>query len=276
LEKIELIPYDGTLDVCTKLTDLIARQYHELFLSVVVHGSVASNEVIPYSDFDGLLIVKDQFFESKKLKRFKKESMKIICKFDPLQHHGWFQINESQIKNYPEDYLPHVILKEAKVLLPHKTTNINIKIGKQPDFKRSCLNMINFLEAKINRNWRPKNMYQLKSFLSEIMLLPALYYSAKNGEGVLKKKSFALVREEFDAEEWMPITVASQIRKEWNYEINILQRLIMTRPERVFRKITEKLIAPRIPGIYSKKLNNSFYHSLKLLLAKMKSNLYEA
>ena len=85
---------------------------------MIVHGSVATNEVIPYSDFDGLLIVKDAFVNSKQLNQFKRASMKLILEFDPLQHHGWFQIKQSDLQNYPQYYLPFEILEHSKLMFP--------------------------------------------------------------------------------------------------------------------------------------------------------------
>ncbi|MCR9287874.1 MAG: nucleotidyltransferase domain-containing protein [Bacteroidetes bacterium] len=266
--------YQKKNGVINKLRALINEKYSELFIAVILHGSIATNEIIPYSDFDGLLIVKDKFIDSEKIKRFRKESMKIIYQFDPLQHHKWFQINNKQLKNYPENYLPHVVLENAKTLYPLKTISIEIEIIKHPDFKKSLESMTTFLERKISQNWTPRNMYQLKSFLSEIMLLPTLYYSAKHGKGIFKKQSFELVKNEFEISEWSPIQIASEIREDWVYQLNYFQRLIMTREEKLFRKITEKLIAPKIPVRFSKKLNTAFFQNLRQLMNSMRQKVF--
>ncbi len=48
-------------------------------------------------------------------KKFHKETMKIIHRFDPLQHHGWFQIKASDLYDYSEvKNLPLAVIKEAK------------------------------------------------------------------------------------------------------------------------------------------------------------------
>lgn len=274
IQKIFVDPFEGNLKVIRQIKDLIERRFQHLFLGVIVHGSVATNEVIKYSDFDGLLIIKDEYQNSKDLQLFKKQSMKIIYKFDPLQHHGWFQISENQLKNYPENYLPHVVLENAKTLYPLKTISIEIEIIKHPDFKKSLESMTTFLERKISQNWTPRNMYQLKSFLSEIMLLPTLYYSAKHGKGIFKKQSFELVKNEFEISEWSPIQIASEIREDWVYHLNYFQRLIMTREEKLFRKITEKLIAPKIPVRFSKKLNTAFFQNLRQLMNSMRQKVF--
>ena len=165
--------YKGDIGLINSLQKLIKNHYSELFISVIVHGSVATNEVIPYSDFDGLLIVKDNFVDSKKLKDFKRESMKFILKFDPIQHHGWFQISESQLEDYPESYLPISVLENAKSIYSiDSETQLNIRIKNKPDYKTGLYNMLNSLENKAVNKWKPNNLFQLKSFLSQIMLIP--------------------------------------------------------------------------------------------------------
>ena len=120
-----------------------------------MHGSVATNDVIKYSDFDGLLIIKDQYLGSKELESFKKESMKIIYNFDPLQHHGWFQILESDLKNYPENYLPVTTLEHAKLIYPkEESLEMQFKIDQDLDYQSGLLRILNQFEKRNAENWR--------------------------------------------------------------------------------------------------------------------------
>ena len=114
--KKSIQPYSGEHWLIKEIQAIIEKKYRTLFHSVIIHGSIATDELINYSDFDGLLIVKDSYVNSKQLKLFKKESMKLILRFDPLQHHGWFQILESQLLDFPQSYLPHEILDYSKLL----------------------------------------------------------------------------------------------------------------------------------------------------------------
>ena len=36
------------------LKDLVSRSYEHLFYAVIVHGSVSTNDVVSYSDFDNV------------------------------------------------------------------------------------------------------------------------------------------------------------------------------------------------------------------------------
>ncbi len=266
--------YNSNLALLGDLVSIVRNGYDKLFVAVLVHGSVATGEIINYSDFDGLLIVKDEYVNSLALKKFKRETLKKILVFDPLQHHGWFQIKESDLKNYPESYLPHEILKHSRLIYPFdEKINLDIHINDQPDYEKSLKMMLQSFECKIKNKWIPKNLFQLKSTLSQVMLLPSLYYSARYHKGIFKKYSFDAVRGDFSEEEWYVIEQATQIRNLWEYKLNWIQRLILRRPERVFRKITKKYVAPKIKNEF--KWDKSMKQSLKLLILKIKTIVNE-
>ena len=267
--------YDGDSVLVKQLRILIASKYSEIFHCVIVHGSVATNEVINYSDFDGLLIVKDRYANSKQLKVFKKESMKLILKFDPLQHHGWFQILESQLLDFPQSYLPHELLEHSKLLFPNVDgfiINPSIDI-KKVDYSKSFELLILSIETQSKLNFENMRIYDIKSFLSKIMLLPSMYYSVKHKKGIFKKQSFDLVNVDFTSEEWKCIEIASEIRLNWKYNLSFFQKFVMTQPEIVFRRLTKKYIAPKGNKEILDKLNDDFLNSLKLFIKKIKHNI---
>ena len=47
---------------------------------------------------------------------FKKESFEIMLECDPLQHHSWFELSESALNNYPNNYLPVSVLYNSKMI----------------------------------------------------------------------------------------------------------------------------------------------------------------
>lgn len=271
---LTILRYDGNLPVVTEILDLIEKHYSKLFCAVIIHGSVATKEVIPYSDFDGLLIVKDDFINSNKLVKFKNESMKLILKFDPLQHHGWFQIKESDLLSYPESYLPISILEHSKLMYPKiDSITFNIKPSEQKDFKRSLVQILNQFENRIRNNWQPRNVYQLKSMLSQIMLIPCLYYSAVNNKGIFKRDSFDAVKDQFAIEEWNPIVIASEIRLQWKNEFSSFQGFLLRMSNPLIRKIVKKYMAPKINAETQSRLNSDFYTNLNKLIHKIKKEI---
>ena len=270
-----LIPFhDSNLTIIEDIYDLVEIKYSKLFYAVIVHGSVATNDVIKYSDFDGLLIIKDQYLGSKELESFKKESMKIIYNFDPLQHHGWFQIIESDLKNYPENYLPVTTLEYAKLIYPkEKRLELCLKIDQDLDYKSSLIRMLNQFEKREADHWRPRNIYQVKSLLSQVMLIPCLYFSAINNDGIFKRESFQAVKLNFTKSEWMPIKTATDIRNNWNYKINVFQRIILKNSNKITRKIATRYLAPKIALNIQNELDDAFYVNLMLLVKKIKKDI---
>lgn len=258
-----------------KLKELLTTEYQSLFHAVIVHGSFGTNELMKFSDFDGLLIVNDVYLDSSLLKKFIKESMNLIYKFDPLQHHGWFLISKSDLDNYPQGYLPHEILDFSKCIYP-QTSDFNLEItfnNSTVDYKYALMHIIELLEQQVLLDWKNERIYMLKSYLSKIMLLPSLYYSFKNSKGIFKKESFNKVKNDFLLIEWEAIVKSSEIRKTWDYNLTFIQKSIMQHPNKVFRKSTKKWVSPKISNEQAEYLNNEFKKSLLLFIKAIKSKL---
>jgi hypothetical protein len=248
-----------------------------MFKAVIVHGSIATDEICAYSDFDGLLIVKDEYKESKLLNSFLKKSMKIISKFDPLQHHGWFIIYESQLQNYPQTYFPYELFAFSKVIFPLSGANFSIKIVDDINYSKPFHSLANNLQKKLKNGFRPKGMFQLKSFLSEMMLLPTLFYQAKNNEGVFKKHSFDIVKPLLSAQSWEAIKVCSMIRENWQYRFVTPKALfIITKNNKFLRRISRVYLAPPISQEIKSLLTESFYNTCLVCIDEMKQILHES
>ena len=122
---------DLNQEIIIKMIELIKNNYHDIFVAVFVHGSISSNDVIKYSDFDGFYILKDQYQNSIRLRNFLSDSMKIIYEFDPLQHHGWFHMLESELNDYRDDNLPLIAIKNSICL--YKQNNEDLIIKSNPE-----------------------------------------------------------------------------------------------------------------------------------------------
>ena len=266
--------YKRGIPLIRKIRDLVELKYNELFFAVIVHGSVATKEVIAYSDFDGLLIINDSYLETKKLQCFIKESMRLIYNFDPLQHHGWFQIKKSDLQNYPENYLPTSVLRHSKLIYPKvNKLDISFKVLEKTDYKIGFIKILDRFDDRIQNHWQPRNIYELKAMLSQIMLLPSLYYSTINQKGIFKKDSFDEVKKQFSEEEWYPIKIATKIRKEWAYDLNPLQKFLFRITNPTLRKIIVRFFAPKINIKTKSLINNKLYPTLDKFIKKTKTRL---
>jgi predicted nucleotidyltransferase len=269
-------PYSGDLKLIQELESCITSLYKDLFRAVIVHGSVATGEIINYSDFDGLLIIKDQYKNSAELREFIKKSLRLIYQFDPLQHHGWFIIYESQLQNYPQTYFPYELFGYSRLIYPDNEVLLKISMPSVIDYTKPFKKMAMSLKDKLEKGFRPRGMYQLKSFLSELMLLPALYYQAKFGKGVFKKYSFELTMHDFSSEAWDSIKISSEIRRDWHYKFIFPEQLfVRLETPKFIKKYVRKYMAPPIPDDTKKKLNEQFYGSCQQLAYEMSCKLNE-
>ena len=273
-KRVHISQYNFDNKHVLKIKSLIEKKYTFLFKMVIIHGSLGTGEEIKYSDFDGLLIVKDQWIKSQELLAFKKKSFEIMLQCDPLQHHSWFELSESKLNNYPNNYLPVSVLNNSKMIFPAVSEmEFSVRLRDNVNYKEPLFTVLNSLELKIKKNWKPKNMFQLKSYLSQIMLIPCLFYSALHDKGLFKRESFEIMRPYFSDEEWKPIKLASKARLNWNYKLNMIQCIIMRRPERIFRIFTKKFISPKIDKeVFNFVIDEDFSHKLILFINKIKSH----
>ena len=125
--------------------------------------------------------------------------MKVILEFDPLQHHGWFQVLESQLNDYPQGYLPYEVLEYSKLIYPNvKKLVLNLEVDESKvDYKNNLKQLVANIELQSKTDISEMRLYDLKSFLSKIMLLPSLYYATKHNQGIFKKYSFIEVKPDF-------------------------------------------------------------------------------
>lgn len=265
--KISIPPYTGTnqgvLDMKMALQDLKKDLAYAF-----VHGSLAIGEEIAYSDFDGLIVLKAEVFSNARrlsqVARKINQTRAIMLRIDPLQHHGWFVLNESDLSHYPETYLPSDVLKESRSLLSDKEETINLYPEQNTDYYLPLKELCRHLRKKTQYSGQPATLYQLKSFLSEFMMLPALYVQARDRKGIFKKYSFTEAAKDFKEEDWSIIEEVSMIRSQWPKEMSAFHR-------KKFQKIGyfwtqyRKNLGPGIPSQFKERLDQKFYERVASL-----------
>src|SRR5690606_31383751 len=216
-----------------EMKEFLERKLSNKLIGAFAHGSLGTDELISYSDFDGLVLLNHSAFQSPvavyktAIKLHKSE--RIMRKMDPLQHHGWFLITEKELNKYPVDYFPVMLFSRAKCLTGRNNLTIKYKLSSDDELQKHFARFCNHLKRNIQKNAATSNYYDLKSMLSGFMLLPAIYLQLRHPEGVFKKESFDLLRKEMSQNDYQVMDSVSQIRNEWNYaspyRFNILQRI---------------------------------------------------
>ncbi|MCB9211464.1 MAG: hypothetical protein H6609_19030 [Ignavibacteriales bacterium] len=248
---ISISPYIGKNTTVKLIRSFINTYLDDYLLECMVHGSLGTYEEINYSDFDGLVIIRNEVINNKarllKVCYYLNQSLKIIYKFDPLQHHGWFLLTEADLDNYPNDYFPLELFEYSKSIYSNGQA-IKIVMNDNLNYKKGFIDLSSSIKKKIdklrtsNNELKSLNIYQLKGLLSQIMLLPSLYLQAKNSKGIFKKFSFDELRKEFGNKYFVMDTISS-LRLAWNYKLNAVQKFMLTSNKYLIRRLGIK-IAP--------------------------------
>lgn len=274
---LRIEPYKGANPHVHQMINYLNAHLGKDLIGAYVHGSLGTYEEITYSDFDALVILKDEVFESStrlsRVARKLNRARRIMLDFDPLQHHGWFVFTEADLRYYCNSYFPVELYSHAKSLFNEKGLELSISSRKSnSETQKAFEKMSDAIIGKIENRQYPTNVYQLKGLLSQFMLLPALYLQAKHGMGIYKKESFGATSVDFDSVEWAIMDEVSEIRADWSYEISLIKKWLMCHPH-VLNRYFAKNFAPVIPQKISRVLTAKFYSRMAELASLMKEKL---
>lgn len=272
---INLEEYTGTNRHILDLRDYLKPVSDDL-LSVVLHGSAGDGRLTGYSDLDALVIIRNEVFSHpSKLVRLAKvlsAARMFMYRFDPLQHHGWFVLTEQDLLAYPEFILPLEAIREGCVLLGENNLTVSSMVSDKAVYQAAARRLVRKLHQQLSDGWRPKNAYQLKSLLSEFMMLPVLYQQAIFGKGCSKRESFVKVSGSFKTATWNTMEEVSHIRQRWSYRPGFLGRKILCNSHPFFYFL-RKHWPSAVPTEIKPVLNSSFYDRLLLFTTEMEGLL---
>tara|TARA_Y100000590_G_C15619496_1_gene977013 strand:+ start:206 stop:1234 length:1029 start_codon:yes stop_codon:yes gene_type:complete len=210
-----------------------AKKLNIFVQNFLIHGSFATLDYQKgWSDLDTLVILKEKsILEYKKLKLLRSSILnleKYLYKIDPLQHHGFIFITNLDLSNYHSAYLPMEVLHNSLSLT--KSEKIKINYYRDKKFWKKKLLYIRALFKQAHKkkillhhpyngiflkeNFQNLNaMYQMKYFLSLIMILPCIYLDAI-GKPAYKKYSFNILKNNLEINDEL-IKKATNIRNLW-------------------------------------------------------------
>ena len=278
LHELAVEPYAGQNRYVRKLMYYLDRHLKDDLYGAYLHGSLGTYEEIPYSDFDALVILKNEVFES--VERLATVANKlrgatsIMYEFDPLQHHGWFVLTQADLERYPETYFPHELFRHSKALLPGqgRKLSLHLKDDKSDNLAQPFWNLSNYVITRLSQHDYPKNAYQLKGLLSQFMLLPTLYVQGRDGKGIYKKFSFARARKDFSSWQWATMDEVSEIRAGWHVDIHHLRRILLSSGHLLSSRYAKKFGAT-IPVKVKERLTPDFYQRMHHLVVMMQEKL---
>lgn len=222
-----------------QLASFARRELAPFVKYFILHGSLATADYVRgWSDVDTLIVVnRDTFHDSALLLKFRELMMRaygFLIEVDSLQHHGFIVVTENDLRAYPENFLPPVVLENA-INLMSEDEAVVLDLFVRDD-RNACASSIesrqrvyrDALETGTFRHHAYRGeylracfgnaenaMYQLKYFLAAIMSLPALYLTAI-GKPCYKRESFDRCRSLFSDREWEIVEKASCVRRKWD------------------------------------------------------------
>lgn len=241
-----------------------------------VHGSLADGSHVPYSDFDGLVILRHEALATpdgfRQVCLALRRLQQPMIELDPLQHHGWFVLTEADLSWHCEAYFPAALFRHARWLLPGDG-QVRLRCrDSRAETRAAFTGLAEAVRRKTSRLPPPADMFALKSLLSQFMLLPALYLQCRDGRGVYKRESFDLARRDFSAAEWAPMDEVSAIRRDWHYPLAPWRRALLTRWP-AGRRLTTRGCPPPIPADLQARLTPALRAGMARLATAMGERL---
>ncbi|MBL7924963.1 MAG: hypothetical protein JNL88_12250 [Bacteroidia bacterium] len=262
--KAEIPVYRGDHETAHAIIQQLEAAHHPALYCALVHGSIASSEETAYSDFDGILVIDESKIEHPSslfsLRKLIHKTEQLFYKTDALQHHGWQVLLKSELNQYPDHLLPFALFQSGRMLYPYRAFTIDALVSLTPadyriPLKQTCRSIL----RKCISESALRDHYALKNFLSEVLLLPALFIQAQRGSSILKKESFRLLKTDYPTLDSSLMDQVSQIRLNWQ------QEKFSTSLEYFHRLRSAGLyvhaLAPDIPVMIKMQVNRDFLNS---------------
>jgi hypothetical protein len=188
---------------------------------VYLHGSQADRTAVRFSDYDDLVIISaDEFNTLEGRKSLVRSLCRVdmrLCKLDPLQHHGHWIIFREDLCDLDESYIPMMVLKKGLNIsgpdsIKYTKNLLKTKLGLFKNIEKN-LNTVRLLGKKMLRS--NINIYNLKRLVGSILITPAYIYQL-NGIQKDKKESIENARTIYSNDTLNIIKWASLVRDEWS------------------------------------------------------------
>lgn len=272
---LEIPVYDGANEFVKDMMKAL-EPLKNILHSAYVHGSLATGEENRYSDFDGLLILRDDILTDR-AKLSKAAAILNNLRFymhrqDPLQHHGWFVLSETDLTDYHEDFLPVETMRFGKAIFPAENQQLTLHVNPSVDFTKPFFRLCRSIERKLVKDPRSYNLYSIKAILSEFMMLPSLFIQAMHGKGIFKKFSFEEMRKYFAPEDFDVMDRVSAIRAKWSIELTEKEMRFLERTD-FYSWYRRKHIHYKIPSWLSSAVDEELFISMRLLTVAARKQL---
>ncbi len=210
-----------------RLASFVQRTLTPYVYGFYLHGSLSTLDDTGYSDLDDLVIVKREATLSAEALRACAArciaASRYLYEHDVWQHHRHYVVTEIDLLRYVPAYLPPEVLRFATVIVGPASLALAPRDSGAAD-RRDLLALARELSRWDQPGAEAHNLWQLKSMLSSVLLLPALYLGAC-GRHCYKKFSFEAARPAFGPA-WSAVELASELRRTWDIRPTLRERLL--------------------------------------------------
>jgi SAM-dependent methyltransferase len=161
--------------------------------SVLLHGSLADGNVVDgYSDFDVLVILRQEMLDSDELMlttlEWLLQSNTDLLAYNPCMHHGPMIVFEDELGYYSPARLPSVLIENGVWL--NKPLNL-ISYQQDPFALISFFSIFEpFFEQHITKKTDIRSAFDAIWWVSSVNLLPCLVFQLKQGKSIWKRDVF--------------------------------------------------------------------------------------
>jgi hypothetical protein len=185
-----------------------------LLENIIVHGSYGDYTANNYSDLDITIMFQNGIFCDKSLllkaRRFVlRELIPLTLRMDPFQHHGPFILWPELLNGYDESILPTAVYEYAWASVEKDYTfHIPNSCSNKDKLYLTCDKVYSLGQASM----KTRDLYLIKRFLSNVMLLPAFFQLA---QGHPCHKATAYKRFQAEMGSFDALDLASKLRANW-------------------------------------------------------------
>jgi len=237
IKKIDSEKYDTEfLRPVLEISEIVKDKMSDYILDFILHGSLSTHDFIPgWSDFDSMVIIKNKVlgdsFRMMRLRSMFHDVDEIIRKIDRHQHHGIHFITEKDLLMYPSLFLPHNIFRDSVSLMSGGKLSLCVRDSIDEEICRFNSIYNTFKNAysggvlrhhEYNGEYLMRSfinyknaMYQLKYFLSVIVMLPS-YFMNILGKYPTKRSAIEDCSAIMNGSQFEIIDKATLIRNSWN------------------------------------------------------------
>lgn len=185
--------------------------------NIIVHGSYGDYSYTNFSDLDITLVLEEEIFRNININTLSRKWIlgkiyPFLYRVDPLQHHGPFYLWPGLIKKYSESILPLDVYK-CSWGLKEEVIGFNTINRYNNDSRLSQTTCQSLLNHKISFFSHGYSMYAVKRYLSNLMILPAFYFTDTHCP-MHKKESFFLFKNKYKNSQEI-IDISTHLRNIW-------------------------------------------------------------